>query len=432
MNRLRNAREACSVLHMTTQASTLDLKSLRTQANLQQKQLAEILEVDQSQISRWENSPDTIPLHVVVSLSKVLGLTVEQLLSGAEMEAELVPHVEFDEHQTLERFADALVAVGDSLPGLENRARSGGLKGPGEVHQFIERVVRKPRVLVVGPFDGGKSTFVNTLLQSRTLPVRYQPTTSLVTVLRHLDDRPAWMREPMTDWLAQNIGRQNKPTVMILSKGFDIERFDDEEHVQQHYLTAGDLDLVATIGRHGSGAGLPDATHAVVFLDAEILRLCDLVDTPGNDASDEDDMVADSAKTIAHVLVQLNPATGFMDTRQTSHLLPGIRSLTPYFETPAIDRVFIVASHAHGGISNEQVDDILDGGAARLAAAMQADVDALADTPADAGAALSPRDTAGPVPRRLHGPWSGSGGACSPSMTATAVERVAGSCCWPS
>ncbi len=114
----------------------------------------------------------------MVSLSKVLGLTVEQLLSGAEMEAELVPHVEFDEHQTLERFADALVAVGDSLPGLENRARSGGLKGPGEVHQFIERVVRKPRVLVVGPFDGGKSTFVNTLLQSRTLPVRYQPTTA--------------------------------------------------------------------------------------------------------------------------------------------------------------------------------------------------------------------------------------------------------------
>ncbi len=185
-----------------------------------------------------------------------------------------------------------------------------------------------------------------------------------MTVLRHLDDRPAWMREPMTDWLAQNIGRQNKPTVMILSKGFDIERFDDEEHVQQHYLTAGDLDLLATIGRHGSGAGLPDATHAVVFLDAEILRLCDLVDTPGNDASEEDDMVADSAKTIAHVLVQLNPATGFMDTRQTSHLLPGIRSLTPYFETPAIDRVFIVASHAHGGFSNEQVDDILDGGAA--------------------------------------------------------------------
>lgn len=389
---------------MSPQSSAIDLKSLRTQANLQQTQLAELLEVDQSQISRWERSPDTIPLHVVVSLSKVLGLTVEQLLTGTKMKSELVPDVELGQHQKLEQFAHSMTAVGDSWPGLAQRAINGGVKGPAEVHRFIDGVMRKPRVLVVGPFDGGKSTFVNTLLQNRTLPVRYQPTTSLVTVLRHVDDRPAWMGELMTDWLAQNIGRQNKPAVMILSEGFDIENFDDEEHVQQHYLTAGDLDLLATIGSHGPGACLPDATHAVVFLDAEILKVCDLVDTPGNDASDDDDLLAHSAKTIAHVLVQLNPTTGFMSASQISYLLPGIRSLTPYFETPAIDRVFIVASHAHGGISDEEVHKILDGGAARLATAMQGDVDALVDTHADARHDLEPAGHGGVL--TATAPWT--------------------------
>ncbi|MGO4363428.1 helix-turn-helix domain-containing protein [Terrabacter sp. RAF57] len=372
---------------MTT-TPVLDLKNLRRMASLSQKDLADLLAVDQSQISRWEASPDGLPLSLVLSLSQVLGLSVEEMLTGTELEPDLAPRVDLDGRQGLERFAQLVAGVGTSFDGLTERAAAHGLRGPAEVHHLIGGLIRKPRVLMVGPFDGGKSTFVNILLERRSLAVRYQPTTSLVTVVRHEDDRPAWLQAPMTDWLAQNIGRQTSPSVLILRAGFDVDRVDDEEHVRDHYLTAGDLDLLAQVGTHGADHGLEGAAYGVVFLDAEILKVCDLIDTPGSDASDDDDQLSEVARQSAHVLVHLSPPTGFMSASQVSYLLPGMRSLTPYSDVPAVDRVFLVASHAHAGISDMDLDEVLTGGAVRVSVAMRAETDG-ANEPGDDGASAA-------------------------------------------
>lgn len=76
----------------------------------------------------------------------------------------------------------------------------------------LDQISRKPRLGVFGHFDMGKSRLCNVLLGDSCLPTRYQPTTSVACILRHISDKPSWQIED----------------VWIMGKDFNIHKINDE------------------------------------------------------------------------------------------------------------------------------------------------------------------------------------------------------------
>lgn len=66
----------------------------------------------------------------------------------------------------------------------------------------------------------GKSRLCNVLLGDSCLPTRYQPTTSVACILRHISDKPSWQIED----------------VWMMDKDFNIHKINDEEHCKDIVL----------------------------------------------------------------------------------------------------------------------------------------------------------------------------------------------------
>ncbi|MBQ3499934.1 MAG: helix-turn-helix transcriptional regulator, partial [Oscillospiraceae bacterium] len=60
---------------------------LRTEKNLSQGDLAEILEVSRQSISKWENGGATPDLDKIIKLSEVFGITIDELVKNEEVSA---------------------------------------------------------------------------------------------------------------------------------------------------------------------------------------------------------------------------------------------------------------------------------------------------------------------------------------------------------
>ena len=61
--------------------------------------------------------------------------------------------------------------------------------------QKCVNAIRKPRISFAGQSDTGKSTLINALLGSEKMPAKWTPTTSIVVYIKHIDDRPSFIKE---------------------------------------------------------------------------------------------------------------------------------------------------------------------------------------------------------------------------------------------
>lgn len=71
-----------------------NLKNIRLAKNLSQQKLADMVQVDRSNISRWENGEVEIPLDIAYSISKALNINFvdmvsEDLIENGELESYL-------------------------------------------------------------------------------------------------------------------------------------------------------------------------------------------------------------------------------------------------------------------------------------------------------------------------------------------------------
>ena len=64
-----------------------------------------------------------------------------------------------------------------------------------ELMDSVEKMTRKPRVAFVGRSDVGKSTIINALLGSKTLPEAWTPTTSIIVYVKHSSDKPKYCKK---------------------------------------------------------------------------------------------------------------------------------------------------------------------------------------------------------------------------------------------
>lgn len=152
--------------------------------------------------------------------------------------------------------------------------------------------LEKPAICLLGPYNSGKTFILNYLIQDEMFISKIEPTTAVITVIRHIDDKPA-------TWPSAS-------NVFTLKKTADLRSLDYKFVTGDYELD--DLPRLTTY---------PEAIKydsVVVFLDKEVLRDCIFFDCPGvgtmseavhNDGSkDEYKLTSGQEKTVREQEIQ--------------------------------------------------------------------------------------------------------------------------------
>ena len=224
--------------------------------------------------------------------------------------------------------------------------------------QKCVNAIRKPRISFAGQSDTGKSTLINALLGSEKMPAKWTPTTSIVVYIKHIDDKPSFIKENV--WI---LGKKSDEL-------WDDSRLNDEKYCKDFFIAGGDYSLLEQYGTHQKEKeNAQRASAAVAFIDSPILKNCDILDLPGFAATAKDDALHkfNTQKNTTDILLYLSRANGFLQDRDLNYLYECISSLRPVEKKDAndlkkLENLFIIASQAgtveHGNVT--ELNKIMD------------------------------------------------------------------------
>lgn len=327
----------------------IQLGDLRKKAGISQKQLAEHLNISQSQVSRYETNPE----------EATQGLTQAWIAFCGKVETHEEESLIVTNHgrRAFEEAVAPLFAWNKFAPSTDGYI---GLPDLKSMFSGFYIAARKPRIAVAGFFDTGKSTAINRLLGSNLLPTDYQPTTSLPCLLLHISEKPEWQVEP----------------VLIFDNGFSInDDLTDQASVTKHKLYQGGYDAITEYAQHVERqqkkpvVELENPYLAVAYVDAPILEMISLVDLPGFEHNAADSEKAELASSFYDGLIYTSPLTGMLKSSEIdylSSLLQRLRTL-PLVNSAAtpLNNFYLLGTHLHairpkpGDTSTQK--EILDG-----------------------------------------------------------------------
>ncbi|MDD4728834.1 MAG: 50S ribosome-binding GTPase [Dysgonamonadaceae bacterium] len=235
-----------------------------------------------------------------------------------------------------------------------------------ELRESVAKVISKPKIAIVGHSDVGKSRLINSIIGSEKMPTAWSPTTSITVYIKHINDRPSYIEEEA--W----VFRASVDNVV----GWDDEKLKDEEYCRKWKLSSGSADILRDYGtRQGEMYGKNEAGAAVIFVESDILKNCDVIDLPGFGTGDrvEDDIMTLKVKEYADILIYMSHAGQFLQGEGIEYLKETINSLNiienkKENSLKPLSNLFIVASHAHTVDSGNlnSLNNILDSGCTRF------------------------------------------------------------------
>jgi transcriptional regulator with XRE-family HTH domain len=348
------------------------LKDFReAELKMTQEQLAELLEVSPNEIRKAEKNPDEIPLSLIKKLADKTGKTLDEVTGYERPKIESIkPDDTWSSARfTKETLVDYIGRFTDKWRDAYGDAHSdsyGDLyhKHVEILHTTVRDIVKKPKIAVVGRSDVGKSTLINSLLGSEKMPVSWNPTTSIVVYIKHIDDRPAFIKDDA--WIFKRGDEEQG--------GWNENLLSDEEYCAQWKLAGGGIDILKSYGSHMGEQYREDAVgSAVVFIDSAVLKDCDIMDLPGfgTGHKTETDSVTLQRSQAADILIYMSVANGFMRDEDFVFLRNAIAQLAPIEssdnrEVRPLSNLFVAASHASSVNKGnpDALKNILDRGSA--------------------------------------------------------------------
>jgi len=109
---------------------------------------------------------------------------------------------------------------------------------------------------------------------------------------------------------------------------WDESRLHDESYCRLWKIGAGGVETLRSFGTRQGEYYDREAGAAVVFLDAPILKTCDIVDLPGfGTETEQDDNITFATTRKADVVLYLSQASGFMRIEDITYLKRNISEL---------------------------------------------------------------------------------------------------------
>lgn len=343
-----------------------DLKSFRENSlKMTQAEFAELLGLRQDNISRLEQSVEQIPLEILIKIADSTGTTLDELVKYKRQNPNPLDventwrSAEFTK-RSIVNYIDARSEIFRSQWGEKYDNYFWELSG------IVERVLTKPKIAIVGHSDVGKSRLINAIIGSEKMPTSWTPTTAITVHIKHVNDRPAFIEDEAWVFRASHNNEV----------GWDDKKLNDEGYCRAWKLSSGSAEILRDYGtRQGEMYGKNEAGTAVIFVESDILKNCDIIDLPGFGTGDrvEDDTMTLKAKEYADVLIFMSHAGQFMQGGGIEYLKESINSLNVVENIKEnslkpLSNLFIVASHAHtvDGGNPKSLFNILDNGCSRL------------------------------------------------------------------
>ncbi len=282
-----------------------------------QKDLADEMKVSQSVISKWEKNISTIPANQLFRLGEILGVSAESLLQSEPLKFSSWPNLQ--PYHTL----DAKLSLYNSLfRNVDwNLMVSGGISSSiTDLKKATDYYRRKPMVGIIGRFDAGKSALINEWLGEEVLPERYQPMTSLPTLVMHTDIKPTWMKT-------------NEDVLVLDEENYNaIFWWEKPDSV----VAIGKRNALVEFASHKGDILSESAKIAIVFIDNPVLYSCSIVDFPGFLHSEKDESLTKLLMSQLDVLIYTSPINGCMETYDRDMLanyLPVLPVIRPRHES---------------------------------------------------------------------------------------------------
>lgn len=342
----------------------MDLKSFRKnklKINTQ-SEFAELLGVDQNVVSMWEENPHNISYNDVQIILEKTGITYDELTGWKEPVSEPL-YIEdawgkegIDKQNILNYISDAYSKTGISGSDIDGYIR--------DLKCGIGACMTKPKMVIVGHYDTGKSTLINTLLGMGNMSTASTPAASITVYIKHISDKPAFIDEDV--WVFAN--------PLDGDELWNDSQLHDEDYCRSWRIGGGDVEILRSLNTRHDENYSKRAEAAVVFLDAPILKVCDVVDLPGwGIDTPVNDIITFQAIWRADIIVYLSRANDFMRVEDIDYLKRNIAGLSVLEKKgenslKPLANLFIVASQAHrvNCGNRAQLNEILHAGCGKL------------------------------------------------------------------
>lgn len=344
------------------------LKTERLKAGLSQQEVAERSHsLSQKQISRIELDPLTQDLSAVMEYLNIVAagkaeeflqivfkiITNESTLNmqndGIKMESKqkLTQQIEAILHK-VENSTNLLIQNSNINVGITS------------LRNHLRNIQAKPIIAAMGPSDAGKSTLLNFILRDNLLPAKWQPTTCLVTLLMHKNDKP--------DFISGNVA--------IYKAKFQPYMIFDEMAQKEFHIESGDSSLLKKYASKNENGDMFDesAYMAVTFVDSPVLDHIWLLDTPGQlidpeairrqtDGENSNALFADvdkalSAVRLADGIIFASSTTKFLRDEEPHFFSSILKANPPLDAKKPLENIVILKTHSYGEIDKEANDQI--------------------------------------------------------------------------
>ena len=326
---------------------------------ISQTDLAKRIGEDVSQISRWEKSGKP-PIEAILKIVSEFEIgTVDELVRYKQSGPKPIV-ISGNWEKTKFTKENIMIVLEEALKNMNLSKEKIALYL--EEMQIIVSNIKKPMLAFIGRSDAGKTSLINVLLETVVLLAKPTPMTAIAVYIKHISDKPSHIKD----------------TVCIFQDPYNKElwnesKLHDAEYCRRWKEAEGSLDVLELYGtREGAKFDAKIIRAAVVFLNAPILEVCDIMDLPGYGTDEKnDDVIAYRAAAKADIAVYLAAANAFMRPEDFPFIKSQMKDL-PTWERkgrnnlPPLGNLFIIASYADVFNDKKNLENVLKSGCERL------------------------------------------------------------------